>query len=210
MSYTPPLKNYRAIRSHLLIKITVPYYVLNPGDTPTSTVLTFSDLNLKNNLTYNGDTYLGMGGFLSVTASRSELAPTSNEVTIGLSGIPNSSIFQIVNSRIKGCSVEINRAIFDPTSGAVINVNQVTGDNVLARYRGYVNNYSLTETYDVRNKIASNTLLLICRTNVDFMGQKISGRLTNSVSQKKFFPNDLSMDRVTAIQNTYFDFGAPV
>jgi hypothetical protein len=209
MSYTPPLNNLRAIRSHLLIKITVPYYVQNSGDTPISKVLTFSDLNLTNNLTYNGDVYLGMGSFLSVSASRSELKPTSNEVTIGLSGIPNTSIFQIVNSKIKGCSVEINRAIFNPTTGAVINVNQVTGDNVLARYRGYVNNYSLTETYDVRSKIASNTLLLICKTSVDFMGQKISGRLTNPTSQKKFFPNDLSMDRVTAIQNTNFNFGAP-
>jgi hypothetical protein len=36
----------------------------------------------------------------------------------------------------------------------------------------------------------------------------MSGRKTNSESQRKFFPNDVSMDKVTALESSYFDFGA--
>lgn len=206
---TALIANYRAIRSHLMVKIIVPYYRLNPTDAFTSQTLTFSDFNLKNNIVYDGNTYVGLGSLMNITSTRSELSPSSTEVSISLSGIPNSSIFQIVNSRIKGCSVSIYRALYDPINGTPLNVNQDSGYNVLARFRGYVNNYSLSENYDVSTRKADNTLTLICKTAVDVMANKANGRLTNPTSQKKFYPNDLSMDRVPAIQGTAVNFGAP-
>jgi hypothetical protein len=39
---------------------------------------------------------------------------------------------------------------------------------------------------------------------------KTSGRLTNPVSNKKFFPTDTCMDRVPGLQGTSFNFGAPL
>jgi hypothetical protein len=201
--------DYRNIRTHLLVKITVPYYKLNPGDAYTSQILTFSDMNLRQNIVFEGDTYIGLGSLMNITSTRSELKPTSTEVTIALSGIPNSSIFQIVNSRIKGCTVQINRAYFDPVTIDNLNINPVTEGNVQQRFYGYVNNYSLAENYDVQAQRADNTLNLICKTAVDTVASKSNGRLTNPTSQKKWYPNDLSMDRVPALQGTAFNFGAP-
>jgi hypothetical protein len=202
------LANYSAVNSHLLIKIVVPYYRLNPTDSPVYKVLTFSDMNLNYSVTLDGNEYKGLGGFLNITASRSELTPTSNELSISLSGIPNSSIYQIVNSRIKGCEVAVYRAFFDPVTGSNLLVNN--GGNVFTRFQGFVNNYSLSENYSVTDRRSDNTLTLICKTAIDVMANKVTGRLTNSVSQKKYFPNDLSMDRVSALQGTSYNFGAPL
>jgi hypothetical protein len=39
---------------------------------------------------------------------------------------------------------------------------------------------------------------------------KIAGRKTNSRDQKTFYPTDLSMDRVTQLANSNYNFGAVV
>ena len=203
----PILNDYRAIESHLLIRITIPEYKATASSTPVSTILTFSDAAFGEGIVYDGLTYLGLGTLLNVTSTTSELRPSSSELTITISGVPNSSISEIVNSKIKGCAVAIFRALYDPNNGGdALNIN---GGNVLARYRGFVNNYSLSEEYDVVSRTSKNALLLICKSSIDVLQNKMSGRLTNPTSNKRFYPYDLSMDRVPALQNTSFNFGAP-
>ena len=194
------------IRSHLLIKITIPEYRATPTDTPNLAILTFSDLNRNNNITYDGNTYLGLGTLLSVTTSNSELRPSSSELTISVSGVPSANLGIVINSKLKGCSVIIYRVLCDGVTGAVLSLLEA---NPFARFRGFVNNYSLQEEYDVNSRTSKNTMLLICKSSLDVLQNKISGRLTNSISQKKYFPYDLSMDRVAALQNTSFNFGVP-
>jgi hypothetical protein len=152
----------------------------------------------------NGDTYVGLGKLLSISGSNSELRSTSGEITIGISGIPDSMISDIVGSNIKGNPVRITRGLFDATTGAFLSA--VTG-NPINRFAGYVNNISLEEEYDVDSRDSSNTLLLTCASNVDILNNKIAGRKTNPASQKKFFSTDLSMDRVPNLESSYFDFG---
>jgi hypothetical protein len=203
------ISDYTSIRSHMMVKIVVPEYKVNPGDTPILKNLTFSDFNLLNDIEYDGDTYVGLGALMNISNSKSEINPSSSEVTITVSGIPNTSISEIVNSKMKGCSVAIFRAIYDPVTGATLDVNQSTGLNVLERFRGFVNNYALSENYDVDARTSDNTITIICKSTLDVMKDKKSGRLTNSTSWKKWYPDDLAMDRVTAIQGTSFNFGAP-
>jgi len=202
----PILNEYRAIESYLLIRITVPEYKATPNSTPVSTILTFSDAPFKTGIVYDGLLYAGLGTLLNVTSTTSELRPSSSELTITISGVPNSSISEIVNSKMKGCAVAIFRALYDPSTGNTLNIN---GGNVLARYRGFINNYTLTEEYDVVSRTSKNALLLICKSSIDVLQNKMAGRLTNPTSNKRFYPNDLSMDRVPALQNTSFNFGAP-
>jgi hypothetical protein len=202
----PILSEYRAIESYLLIRITVPEYKATPNSTPVSTILTFSDAPFKTGIVYDGLLYAGLGTLLNVTSTTSELRPSSSELTITISGVPNSSISEIVNSKMKGCAVAIFRALYDPSTGNTLNIN---GGNVLARYRGFINNYTLTEEYDVVSRTSKNALLLICKSSIDVLQNKMAGRLTNPTSNKRFYPNDLSMDRVPALQNTSFNFGAP-
>lgn len=197
------LSGYGAIQSNLFIRIEVDYYKATPSSTPSAQVLTFSDRQQA--YTLDSDTYTGLGRLMGVTATSSELRSSSGDVTITISGIPNSSIYEIVNSRIKGCPVRITRVLFDPVSNTALEIE----GNPLARFRGFVNNYSLQEDYDNATRTSTNTIVLVCASALDVLNNKVAGRKTNPYSQKKFYSNDLSMDRVPTLENATFDFGAP-
>ena len=101
--------------------------------------------------------------------------------------------------------MRVYRGIFNASTGAFLSI----AGNPLGRYRGFVNNYSLTEEWDNATRTSSNTLSLICASTVDVLQNKISGRKTNPESMKKFYPTDVSFDRVPNLENATFDFGAP-
>lgn len=192
------------VQTVILVKLSIPYYVQNPGDTPTNAVLTFCDGGFRT-YQYNGDNYIGLGHLMGISQSNSELKSTSGEITITLSGIPNTSLYEIVNSRFKGSSVQIFRAYYNPNTGEEITVPG--GGNTSTRFKGFINNYSLNEDYDPVAKTASSTIVFTCSSAISVLQQRKSGRKTNQASQNKFFPNDVSMNRVSTLQNAYFDFG---
>ena len=186
------LTSYGSIESNLFVKITLPSSSLLFSDRLVSTVI-------------NGDTYVGLGKLLTITSSSSELRSSSGELTIGISGVPDSSITDLLAANIKGNSIKVSRGLFNATTGAFLST--VTG-NPVNRFVGYVNNLALEEEYDVDTRTSSNTILLTCASNVDIMNNKIAGRKTNPSSHKRFFPNDIAMDRVPNLESSYFDFGA--
>lgn len=196
------LSNYQAIETALFVKMICNYYRATPTDTPTTKTFTFSQYSMP--ITFNGDTYAPLGQLLGVSNSSSQLRVSPGELTLTISGIPNSSIAEIVNSKIKGSSIKIYRMFFDP-----ITKRPLTGfDNPVGRFQGIVNNYSLEETRDLSE--ATNTILLTCASSVEILNNKISGRRTNPVDQKIFYPSDLSMDRVPNLANSNFNFGVVV
>lgn len=186
------LNSYYSIQSNLFVKVTLSGSTLLFSDKLESTVIA-------------GDTYVGLGKLLAISGSNSELRSSSQELTISISGIPDSSITDIINSEIKGSPVIIRRGLFNAATGAFLSA--VTGNPVI-RFTGYVNNLSFEEDYDVDTKTSSNTMILTCASNVDILNNKVQGRKTNSESQRKYFPTDLSMERVSALESSYFDFGA--
>jgi hypothetical protein len=187
-----PLTPFLAIESHLFVRI----------DDNVS-VLRFSDY--RQNFSINGENYLAVGNFLGVTASSSDLRATGNSMTITLSGVPNSSISDVLNRKIKGAAVRVYRVAFNVTTGQALDIE----GNPMGRFRGFVNNYTISEDYDVQNRSTTSTISFICASAVDVLSNKVSGRLTNPDSMRRFFPSDASMDRVPALQNTVFDFGVP-
>ena len=186
------LNSYYSIQSNLFVKVTLSGSTLLFSDKLESTVIA-------------SDTYVGLGKLLAISGSNSELRSSSQELTISLSGIPDSSITDIINSEIKGSPVIIRRGLFNASTGAFLSA--VTG-NPIIRFTGYVNNLSFEEDYDIDTKTSSNTMILTCASNVDILNNKVQGRKTNSESQRKYFPTDLSMERVTSLESSYFDFGA--
>lgn len=199
---TLALDSYAALQSNLFIKIECPYYKTSSGATPAEYDFLFSDRIVP--YTLDGDSYVGLGKLMSIGSSASELRTSTGELTITISGIPNSSIAEIIHSRIKGSKVTIKRAVFNANTGALISI---TG-NPMTRFIGFVNNLALEEDYDVENRQSTNTLVLSCASVVDIMDKKIAGRKTNPASMKKFYSSDISMDRVPTIESSYFDFGA--
>lgn len=186
------LNSYYSIQSNLFVKVTLSGSTLLFSDKLESTVIA-------------GDTYVGLGKLLAISGSNSELRSSGQELTISISGVPDSSITDIINSEIKGSPVIIRRGLFNASSGAFLSA--VTG-NPIIRFTGYVNNLSFEEDYDIDTKTSSNTMILSCASNVDILNNKVQGRKTNSESQRKYFPNDLSMERVSSLESSYFDFGA--
>lgn len=200
---TLALTSYKAVESNLFVKIEVAYYKANPAATPSAVDLLFTDRMVSTSL--EGDTYVGLGKLVSMSGSTSELRASSNDLTITISGVPDTSISEIINSRIKGSAVTVYRGLYDASSGTFL--SSVTGNPVI-RFKGFVNNISLEEDYDVENRISSNTIVFTCSNIVDIFENKIAGRKTNPSSNKKFFSTDISMDKVPNLTSTEFDFGA--
>lgn len=194
------LTSYTGVKSSLFVRLSISEYRTTPGGAFTSQVLRFSDHSADFDI--DGETYTSVGNLLAVSNSSSELRTSSNDVTVTLSGIPNSAIAEIVNSKIKGEPVRIYRGYFDLSTGNIIGTVQ-------GRFRGFVNNYSLNEDFSVDDRLTSNTIQLVCASSVDVLRNKTSGRKTNEQSQKSFYPTDVSFDRVTTLENTTFDFGKP-
>lgn len=180
----------QSIVTYLFVKIETP-----SGD------LLFSEA--RSTYTIDGDEYVPLGKFLSITQTRSELQSSSATLSIAVTGIPNSEISTILGTKIKGSKVTVLRKIFEsdgttPVSGASATVG---------RYKGYVNNYSLVEEFDVLSRTATNTIQFDCASLVDVLSRKTAGRKTNKTSEQSFYPTDTSMNRVVSLQNTEFVFG---
>lgn len=197
------LTPYSSIQSNIFVRIQIDEYSQTAGGPYTEEVLRFSDLGRQFSLL--SETYLGVGRLMGVTSTSSELRVSPADITITLSGIPSARINEIVNSKIKGAPVRIYRALFNATNGNLLSIS----GNPLGRFQGFVNNYSLNEEYDSSTRTSTNTLVLTCSSNVSVIERKIAGRRTNPSSQKRFYPNDLSMDRVPNLVNSEFNFGGP-
>ena len=194
------LTGQQSVRTALFVRIDVAEYRTTSGGAYSNEILTFSDHNA--NFTIDSQLYIPLGNLLNITSSNSELRASSNTITITLSGIPNSSIAEIIYSKIKGSPVKIYRAYFNANTGTQIGTTQ-------GRYIGSVNNYSLDEEYDVVARTASNNLQIECLSNVDILSNKVAGRKTNPQSMKQFYSTDISFDRVPNLKDAAFNFGAP-
>lgn len=190
---TIDLSSYGAVETALFVKIVVPDYA----------TLLFSDYSRE--ITIGEDVYSGLGKLVAITDSQSEIRASGNQLTITMVGIQDVDIPGIINSKLKGSRVEIRRAFFDVNTGAVLDIP----GNPAGRFFGLVNNYSLEEDFPMGADTTMNTIQIICTSSVEILNNKYSGRRTNPVDQKEFYPTDTSMDRVPALANSNFNFGAP-
>lgn len=188
------LTSYNSIQTALFCRMDVPDY----------SVLRFSSFNRVVNI--DGEDYTGLGTLLGVTDTSNDLRVNSSQMSITISGIPNSSISEIINNRVKGSAIQIWRVFFDPVTGAILDIP----GNPLGRFQGIVNNYSLEEDWSQGALTTTNTILISCSSTVDVLNNKIAGRRTNSIDEKALYPTDLSMDRVAKLANSNFNFGVVV
>lgn len=190
---TPDLTSYTNIGTGLFVEINI-----------NGTYVRFSDYNTT--VTVDGNAYQGLGKFVGITQSTSELKSTSEGLSITVTGIPNSSITDIMNSNIKGSPIKVLRVFFNATTGAVLSI----AGNPAGRFFGLINNYSLDEEYDVSTRTGINTITLSCSSVTEILENKISGRKTNPTSFKSYNATDVSMDRVPNLVNSNFDFGKKI
>lgn len=192
---TTTLAATRSIQTSLFVRINVPNYQ----------ILTFSDFDRS--FTIDGDEYLPLGKLLGVTTSTNELKISPTTITISVSGIPNTSIAEIVDKKIKGSNVVVYRAVFDTSTYELLDLADA---NPLMRFQGIVNNYSLEEDWSMETTEPKNTISIVCSSNIELINNKVAGRKTNPSDEKKFYPTDRSMNRVPNLANSNFNFGSVV
>lgn len=185
------LTSYASLESSILIKWEVPNF-----DTAYLTDGTLA-------LSLGGQTYTNIGNLLGVSNTVSELSSSTGEVTVSLSGVPTGSISTLFDQEIKGSNITIYRAFFNPVTHQPLIVSGST--NVLQKFKGIVTNYSISDSVDLGSNMALSTITLTCASKVEILSNFTSGRRTNPAD----FPDEKSMDRVRALANSNFNFGAP-
>ena len=113
------LSSYDQLQTNLFVRLDIPSYQ----------VLTFSDYHKS--LTFGGTTYSGLGQLLSISNTANNLRATTDELSIGISGIPANNITDILNRKIKGSSLKVYRAFFNPITGELLNIIRFTLNHLL-------------------------------------------------------------------------------
>jgi len=159
-----------------------------------------SDYNTP--ITFGGDTYTNIGNLLSVTGYVDSLKASNSQLTVSLSGIPSGSVSTVLDQQIRGSAIEIYRGIFDPHTHIL---DATIDPNPLLKYKGIITGYDVSDDVDVTELLATTTITLTCASPVEILNSKISGRRTNPAD----FADESSMNRVPALANSNFNFGAP-
>lgn len=189
---TIDLSSYTNISSHTFVRIDVPDYE----------IMTFSDY--YKNYTIDGTNYTGLGSLMSIGANRDEIRASSNDLAVTISGIPVSRVSDLLSYKLNGCAMKMWRAFFDISTGTLLSIT----DNPLQKFSGFVDNFAISDEPGAGTDTGTVVLTFTCHSDMDLLSRKRAGRATNSADQKRFFPSDLSMDRVAALSRSKFNFGA--
>ena len=152
-------------------------------------------------LVWETNVYTELGAFLSVSSIVDDFKTTNGDISLTLSGIPSNADYLgiILSSPVKGGEIEIYRGFFDPTTLII--------SSIVPRYKGIITNFAIEETTSFLSGELVNAVSVTCASINTLLENKIAGQRTNGTDRKKFFPGDISFDRVKDLQNTGFDFG---
>ncbi len=167
------------------------------------TVYTFC--NAAAPITVGGNTFSNLGALLSVGDVQRDIKATSDDMTIQLTGINPSNVALILSGDIKGSLVEVWRGFFDSNNQIITTPTT----QFFKRYQGIINSVSITEDFntDARTRIA--TCSISCSSMRRILENRLSGVKTNQNNWQFIYAGDTSMNRVSEISNTFFDFGSP-
>lgn len=187
------LAGFRAIQVANFVKLSV----------PGRPVVRFSDFNQT--VTVAGEVYTDIGSLLSIGDTASELRVLDRRITVGVSGIPAGNIAEFLDNNPRTGSIDIRQVFFDPVTQQPLAI----AGNPALRFRGLIDNFSMTEEWDLETRISSFNILFNCISQISYLRNTVAGRRTNDRDQQRVAPGDLSMSRVFTISRTRFQFGKP-
>jgi len=168
-----------------------------------ATVYTFC--NAAAPITVSGITFTNLGALLSVGDVQRDIKATSDDMTIALTGIDSANVALILSNDIKGSLVEVWRGFFDSNNQIITTPTT----QFFKRYQGIINSVSITEDFNSEARTRIATCSISCSSMRRILENRLSGVKTNTNNWQFIYPNDTSMNRVSEISNTFFDFGAP-
>jgi len=156
-------------------------------------------------ITVSGITFSNLGMLLQLGDIPQDIKSTSDDITISLTGIDPTNVGLILSSNIKGSTVEIWRGFLDSNNQIITSPST----QFFKRYTGIINSVGISEDFDDQARTRVATCTISCTSMRKVLENRIAGLRTNQKSWQFFYPSDTSMNRVAAISNQYFDFGAP-
>jgi hypothetical protein len=154
----------------------------------------------------SGITFSNLGALLNVSDVQRDIKATSDDMTIAFTGIDPAMVGIILGSQIKGSLVEVWRGFFD--SNNQILTSPTT--QFFKRYQGIINNVAITEDFNTEMRTRVATCSISCSSMRRILENRLSGVRTNKSNWQFIYGvNETSMNRVSEISNTYFDFGSP-
>ena len=152
-------------------------------------------------ITIDSNTYIELGSFLNISDLSDDLKTTNGDIVLSLSGVPAINIQLVLSTQIKGGNVVIRRGFFDTET------KQPIAGQVWERYRGIITNWSIEETTNFLTGELTKQVSVVCASLNSLLETQVRGQRTNSTDRKRFYPSDVSMDRVKDLMNISFDFG---
>lgn len=168
-----------------------------------ATVYTFC--NAAAPITVGGITFSNLGALLSVGDVQRDIKATSDDMTIQLTGIDPTNVGIILGSDIKGSLVEVWRGFFDSNNQIITTPTT----QFFKRYQGIINSVSITEDFNSEARTRIATCSISCSSMRRVLENRLSGVKTNQNNWQFIYAGDTSMNRVSEISNTFFDFGSP-
>ena len=167
------------------------------------TVYTFC--NAAAPITVGGITFSNLGALLNVGDVQRDIKATSDDMTIQLTGINPANVALILSNDIKGSLVEVWRGFFDSNNQIITTPTT----QFFKRYQGIINSVSITEDFNTEARTRIATCSISCSSMRRILENRLSGVKTNQNNWQFIYPSDTSMNRVSEISNTFFDFGSP-
>ena len=168
-----------------------------------ATVYTFC--NAAAPITVGGITFSNLGALLNVGDVQRDMRSTSDDMTIALTGIDPANIGIILGNDIKGSLVEVWRGFFDANNQIITTPTT----QFFKRYQGIINSVSITEDFNSEARTRIATCSISCSSMRRVLENRLSGVKTNQNNWQFIYSGDTSMNRVSEISNTFFDFGSP-
>ena len=158
-------------------------------------------------VTVDGNTYTALGAFIGIGSITEDLRTTNGDVQITLTGIPTDDNYlaTVLTTPIKGGSVLVRRAFFNKNTLEI----KLDGPDpqVYLRYKGIITNFAIEEQENLLTGELNNSISIICASLNSLLENKVAGQRTNGSDRRKYYPGDISFDRVKDLANTQFDFG---
>lgn len=182
--------NSSSIKYAEFVKITTP-----------DEVVTFC--NAAASISVNGTTYTGMGSYLGISEIQQDIKANSNDLKLSVTGLETANIALILSSNAKGSILEVYRGFLDSNNQIITFPTQ----QFFRRYKGIINNIAINENFDSQSRQRVATCIFSCASIRTVLDNRIAGIRTNQSNWQFLYPTDTSMDRVSVIASTYFDFG---
>jgi len=176
---------------------------LTVGKTGAQTIYTFC--NAAAPITVSGITFSNLGALLNVGDVQRDIKATSDDMSIALTGIDSANVALILSNDIKGSLIEVWRGFFDSNNQIITTPTT----QFFKRYQGIINSVSITEDFNAEARTRIATCSISCSSMRRILENRLSGVKTNQSNWQFIYSGDTSMNRVSEISNTFFDFGSP-